>query len=166
MDEKLVPKVKPIKFAQETLWIDELLTAEYGDISHASQELPSAIAWLEWKRAEMTEAVINAEASWKEAESQAFFMYKEHGLEDAGFTGKPTETAIKHAVAANDLVIKATARYATYKKSLALCAGMIRALEAKMELTRTSEATRRRVHEQEPPSREEVEQMAATKEEQ
>lgn len=162
-EERLVPKVKPIKFSGETLWIDTLLTTEYGDISQAGLELPSAIAWLEWKRAEMTEAVINAEAAWKEAESQAFFTYKEHGLEDAGFVGKPTEKAIQHAVCSNDLVLKATANYAAYKKSLALCSGMIRALEAKMELTRTSEATRRRIHEQEAPTCEEMENNGARK---
>lgn len=142
MDQtRLVPKVKPIKFGNDVVWIDELLNMEYNEIGQAGELLTSAVAYLGWKRGDMVEAVINAEHAIKVAEQAADFRIRN----EAKIAGtKVTEASITRMIDADAGVIGAVANYAKYKKSLGLCIDLVKALEAKMDFVRSGEATRRR----------------------
>lgn len=144
-----IPRVRTIKFGNEELDLDTLLKTDYQDIRQASEELPAAIGWLEWQRACLVERAQTAELAWEAAEAQAYFDVKS-GKYAEFFQGKLTDKAIDHAIKLVPEVEQACKRHAETKKWLSSCTGAIKALEAKMELVRTSEATRRRFQESSP----------------
>jgi hypothetical protein len=128
----------------ETLDLNYYFTQEYSEIGQAAAELPNAIEWCNWKAQLFYEDKLNAEQALKVAEANAFIDLKKGLFEDLyGF--KPTDAALKHGVNKDEGVIAANKEYAR-------CAGWVRRLTAtqaslatKLDLIRSSEATRRRL---------------------
>lgn len=134
-------------------------TQDYSDISQAAEELPSLIEWINAQLQVMYEDKLNAEQQLKKAEAEAFFDLK-NGTFSNLYGGKPTEKAIAHAVNLDENVQK------TWKNLNILTAWCRRlqnlqnSLTTKLDLIRSSEATRRRLVD---PAELELDRMAERK---
>ena len=143
----IVPNLRSLKVGDETLALHDLLQAPYEDISEAAEQLPAAIGWLGYQRAIGIERMILSEQAWKKAEATQYFELKNGGFISGGFGDKPTEDALKRALLLTPQVEEACADYAMRKRHVEWVSASIEALKAKLELVRSSEATRRMEHE-------------------
>mgnify|MGYP001614093028 CR=1 FL=1 len=140
-----VPRLKNLRIGNEVLDLDRLLNADYENVAEASEKLPAAISWLSYQRAAMTEQVMLFDRREEQAKAEAYFALKNGEFEARGHGIKPTDAALKMAVLLDPAVIQSGKDFARYKRHLALYSGQIEALRSKLELVRTSEATRRRL---------------------
>jgi len=154
-----VPRLKNIRVGDAVIDLDRLLNADYDNVNEASEKLPAAISWLVYQRAMMVEQVALADRKEEQTKAEVYFALKNGGFESAGYGSKPTDTAVKLAVLLDDSVKLAGQSMARFQRHLALYSGQIEALKAKLELVRTSEATRRRLI-NETPTDESIERMA------
>ena len=146
--KEIVPNLKALVTPSgERLDIHLLLQAPYEDISEAADQIPAAIGWLGYQRAMMTQRLILAEQAWKKAEAKQYFEMKSGGFVDQGWGEKqPSEEALKRVILLTPQVDKACAEFALLKKHFEWISSSINALQAKLELVRSSEATRRMEH--------------------
>lgn len=143
----VVPKLANIKIGDATLNIDALLNNDYEDVREASEKIPAAIAWLGWHRGTAVERLTIADQTWKEAEATVYFSLKSGGFIEKGYGDKMTEEALKKALVLDEKVRFAANEYAKAQRWVETFESTIKALIAKLDLVRTSEATRRRVME-------------------
>lgn len=143
-----VPKLKAYTLANgETVDLDAILNAPYEDISEAAERLPAYIGWFGHQRAMAVEEEIMADFEWKQEEARQYFELKNGGFQTQGFGEKMTEESLKKALLMTPQVEAAAANYASRKRHLENLTWVIEALKAKLELVRSSEATRRMEHE-------------------
>jgi len=154
MKKIVVPKLANIKVGADTLDLDYLLNNEFEDVREASEQLPAAIAWLGYNRGYAYERLTICEQEWNEAEARAYFDLRAGKFLEKGYGEKMTEEALKKAVALDETVSEAVAAYASAKRWLEVYNSTIEALMAKLDLVRTSEATRRRLIELPPDAHE------------
>jgi hypothetical protein len=145
MKKLVVPKLANIKVGQDTLDLDYLLNTDFEDVREASEQLPAAIAWLGYNRGYAYERLTIAEQEWNEAEARVYFELRGGGFVEKGYGEKMTEEALKKAVVLDESVGQAALAYASAKRWLEVYNSTIEALMAKLDLVRTSEATRRRL---------------------
>lgn len=138
------PVMRSFTVGDQTVDIMALLTAAFEDISEAAERLPPYIGWFGYQKALALERVINNKNRWKEAEAKEYFDLKNNGgFVRQGFGEKMTEAALERAVILSPTVQQAVAAYAKAEKDYEWLKHTIEALTAKMELVRSSEATRR-----------------------
>jgi hypothetical protein len=146
--KKLVPVLKSLRVGDDVILLEKLLGAAFEDISEAAEQIPAAIGWLGYQRALAAESLILSEHAWKKQESKVYFELKGGRYISEGFGDKaPSEDALKRAVLISEEVGTACANYAACKRNIEWIAASIDALQAKLELVRSSEATRRMEHE-------------------
>ena len=145
--KEAVPPLSSITVGGHTLNLEYLLNAPYEDIQEAAEQIPAALGWLGHQRANAVERLILSEFSWKEAESKSYFDLKNGSFTSEGFGEKQSEEALKRAIISMPEVKAAAAEYAKRKKHVSWISSTIDALNAKLELVRSSEATRRLEHE-------------------
>lgn len=142
---------------KETAPLKEIWEAEYDNVAEAAETLPGFIAWLAHHKGDAVEAVERNKRLYEEAEAEAYFELRAGGFETDGFAGKPTEEALKKAVMMKPMVRGAAE---VYEKSLNLkevINGVLIAIQAKLDLVRTTEATKRRIQEPTPVRDEDIE---------
>lgn len=142
-----VPPLKSLKVGDATVDLEWLLNAPYEDIGEAASKLPPAIGYLGYHKSLATERLIVSEQHWKKVEAQQYFALKGGAFVSRGFGEKMTEEALKRATLLCPEVDVACADYAKRKQTVDWFAASIDALQAKLELVRSSEATRRMEHE-------------------
>lgn len=142
-----VPVIKEFKVGDVVVDLESLLNAPFEDISEAAEKIPGVIGWFGYQKGLAVERELNADYRWKEAEAKAYFDLKGGRFVSDGFGEKPTETALLKAVLLTPEVKAASEDYAKYKRHLEWINGTVEALKAKLELVRSSEATRRMEHE-------------------
>jgi hypothetical protein len=133
-----------IEYDGEKIDLNYYFTQEYTDIGQAAAELPNLIEWCNWKTQLCYEDKLNAEQALAEAEANAFFDLKKGAYEDL-YALKPTDAGIKHAINKDEGVIKAWLdlnRAAGYVRRFT---ALQNSLATKLDLIRSSEATRRRL---------------------
>jgi len=157
---RVVPRLKSIEFGKAKLDLDDLLCRDYDSIAEAAQSLPAAIAWVVECRAYMVERVDLKKRQYDEEVAQTYFALKGGAFEAQGYGPKPTEIALKHAIVLNPNVKAAAQDLEDAKYHLNLYSGQLQALQSKLELVRSSEATRRRLIEPTYDERQ-LEQMSA-----
>lgn len=170
-----IPKIECIKgFDGVELDIDQYLTTDYVDVSQAAQELPAVMEWInelrqyyaeerELAEADLDYAKASAKADLEFAEATAYFDLR--GTGDGNFAAnyerKPTEEGIRMAIildpAARKLKLSSNVRelkvkIATLSAMHSRLSGTIQSLQAKVELIRSSEATRRTTFDETTPS--------------
>lgn len=145
MKKSIVPKLASITVGGQSLDLETLLNSEYEDVREASEQLPAAIHWLGWHRGYATQRLVITEQEWNEAEAKVYFDLRNGGFIEKGFGEKMTEEALKKAVVLDETVHAAAAAYASAKRWVEVFNTTIEALMAKLDLVRTSEATRRRL---------------------
>lgn len=142
-----VPVLKAFKVGDAVLDLDYLLNAPYEDVGEAAEKIPAAIGWLGYHRSMAIERLIISEQAWKATEARQYFELKNGGFTTQGFGEKPSEEALKRAIMLTPEVEAACQDYAKRKQHVEWLSTTIDSLKAKLELVRTSEATRRMEHE-------------------
>lgn len=142
-----VPVLKSFKVGDAVTDLEWLLNAPYEDIGEAAAKIPPAIGYLGYHKSLATERMIIAEQNWKKVEAQQYFALKNGAFVAKGFGEKTTEESLKRATMLCPEVDVACADYAKRKQTVDWLAASIDALQAKLELVRSSEATRRMEHE-------------------
>lgn len=141
-------------FDGETLDIDYYLTTPYDEISEATNELPAIIEWLNELKASYIENRDVAEIELKRVVGETYFNLR--GLGKVAFGeqyggANMTEDALGHAVDIDAKVNAQRKMVAAWNGNVSRVAGSIFSLQAKVELLRSSEATRRRVYDENSP---------------
>lgn len=139
-----LPPVTKITFGNDELDIEAIVSHEYGDVAEASVTLPWAIEvvnqWLQY----YTEQVVLDEYMIKFQEATAYFELR-NGTFIGKYGDKMTEKSLEHAVALDERVTKAHQDYASTKGWLKRLDNAVKTFQAKLDLVRTTEATRRHV---------------------
>lgn len=148
--KSVIPKLSNIKIGGDTIDLEYLLNTDFEDVREACEQLPAAMAWLGWQRGYAAERLIIADQSWKEAEARAYFDLRNGAFVEKGYGDKMTEEALKKAVLLDATVAKAAAEYGKAKRWIEVFNSTIDAISAKLDMVRTSEATRRRLIEMPP----------------
>lgn len=144
-----IPRISPIEMGGAPLDVNYLLTTEFVDIREAASVLPPVIEWVNDNLQSYNEQRIVKKQEIKEAEARAYLDLRGGLFSERGY-GKPTEAALEHAVALEESVGKAHREFATLSSWCNRLEHLMSALQMKMELTRSSEATRRLVEEHTP----------------
>ncbi len=158
MKQPPVPRLSKFVIDGETIDLDYLLTTEFEEVAEAAEKLPGAIAWLNWKRADASEQVDISERQFKEEEARQYFELRNGAFEERNYGGKMTDKAVALAVRLEQSVINKAREWEIWRAHLLRITGQIEALQAKLDLVRTSEATRRRLITT-PPTDTEIEQL-------
>ena len=142
-----VPRLKNFKCGDAVVDLEWLLNAPYEDIGEAAAHIPPAIGYLGYHRSLSMQRVIVTEQDWKRVEAEKYFALKSGEFVSKGFGEKMTEEGLKRAVMMYPEVDAACAEYAKHKQNVEWLSSSIDALQAKLELVRSSEVTRRLEHE-------------------
>lgn len=141
-----VPPIKNFKIDGETFDVRGILSCEFESVAQAAEVLPSAIAWLGWQRAACIERRNFAERELERVEATVFFELKATGgWEGAGLPGKSTDASMRYAVRLDQRTDDAFQKWVEAEKWVNIVTTQIEAIRAKLELVRTTEATRRRL---------------------
>lgn len=140
------PRIAPIEVAGYTLDVHTFLERDYDDISQASVELPTMVEYLNVTLQILAYQRDEAKATLKQLEAKKFFDFKNGALQSLyGASVKTTDSAVDRAIDADAEVLEA-------RKALGSLDGWVQRLktaitnfQAKLELTRTAEATRRKI---------------------
>ena len=150
-----LPKLRSLTLANETCHMEHYLTRDYDDVGEAAEELPAVMGWLNYHFAEASEAADRAKRQYREEEARVYFELRNGGFETGGYGDKQTESALSKATILEPTVQKKAVAWEAASKVCEQIRGQVLALQVKLDLIRTSEATRRRIHEA-PVSDEEV----------
>jgi len=142
-----VPPLKSFKTGDAVIELEWLLNAPYEDIGEAAAKIPPAIGYLGYQRSVAVERLLIAEQEWKRVEAQQYFLLKNGDFTAKGFGDKASEESLKRAIMLCPEVAAVCAAYAKRKQTVEWLSSSIDALQAKLELVRSSEATRRMEHE-------------------
>ena len=143
MRKESIPALMKFEINGQVADIDFILKSVYEDISEADERIPPWLGWFGYQKAKASERIINHKHHLKEAEAKEYFALKGGEFVSKGFGEKMTETALEHAVALSPEVKQAVELYAKAEKDYEWTKHTIEALSAKLELIRSSEATRR-----------------------
>jgi len=143
-----IPQTRPLELGGTTLDVSHFLKADYTDVSLARDELPAIIEWLNEQLQSLYEQKLRAKCELKRARARAKFRLRGDGdgsFAQLGFNGNPTAEAIKDAAELDEEVVKADNDFAVLAGWVLRLTGTMASLESKLDLVRTTEATRRRV---------------------
>lgn len=141
-----VPPLKNFKIDGHVFDVRGLLSCEFESVAHAAEVLPAALAWLGWQRAMHVEKKNHAEREMERVEATVFFELKATGgWEGAGLPGKSTDASMRYAVRLDQRTDDTFNRWVEAEKWVNILSSQIDAVRAKLELVRTTEATRRRL---------------------
>ena len=141
-----LPKLGKISLDGQSVDIGFYLQKAYDDVGEASTELPSLIEWLNEQLQVFTEERNLAEHGIDVARAKAYFDLKGtgNGSFAENYPGKQTEEALKHALELEPTVAKAIEKHAVYHSWCLRITNTMRSLQARLELIRSTEATRRK----------------------
>jgi hypothetical protein len=142
------PKLRQLKFGRDSLDLNYYLTSDYQNIEDVANELPAVIEWVN----EVTEGHVTRMLSLKNEveETEAAVYFKLVGVDADNFkdryaTAKMTADALKHAIALDPEVRNVQVEYATERGLVERLRQLQVNLIARLDLLRSSEATRRKV---------------------
>lgn len=125
--------------------LDYYLGTEYDDIGQACSELPPVIEWVNMKLQQITESKLIMKQEIAETEAKAYFDLRAGLFEDRGYAGKPTQDAVKEAVCLEESVKVIHRKYAVLVGWAQRLYQLQASLQSKLDLIRSTEATRRRL---------------------
>lgn len=140
------PRLDPITVAGYTLDVHALLERDYDDISQAGVELPIMIEYLNVSLQILDTQRDQAKAELKALEARKFFEFKSGALQGLyGPSVKTTDSAVDRAIDLDADVLQARKDLASYDGWVQRLKTTIMNFQAKLEVTRTAEATRRKI---------------------
>jgi len=139
-----LPPVQDLELNGYALRLSQYLSRDYyGDLATASVELPAIIEWLSQQLQGIVEQKIKAEANIKRFEAKAWFYLQQGGWEERQLPGKRNNLSLTHAVRLDPSVTEAQDHYAVLVGWQLRLENIVRSLQAKLDLVRSIEATRR-----------------------
>jgi len=143
------PPLTNIQLGEFTLNLEHYLRKDYDDISLAVEEIPPVLEWINCELQSLTEQKLVKSQQIKEIESRVYFDLKGgrfSALYDA--TAKMTESALEKAVTLDDRVQTSHREYAVLAGWCLRLSNLKDIFEIKLDLLRSSEATRRKIFQQ------------------
>jgi len=143
--EHQLPQIPPLSIGDYTLDLQYYVQKEYLDIAEAAVELPTVIEWLNYQHQIALEMKLRQRAKLERREADAYFELKGGTFEEKGFGDKMTADALKAAIALDSQVTELHEDVAIWTALEDRLERIARSLTAKLELVRSSEATRRKL---------------------
>lgn len=143
-----LPKLPAIELDGFSIDIDYYLTKEYVDIGLAAVELPALIETLNWQNQANTEQLLRTKSELGRAEATSYFHLKNGGFQREGYGDKPTDKGVEYAVKLDPTVIELEEKVAILTAWTERLKNFMKSLQSKLELVRSTEATRRKLPEQ------------------
>ena len=143
----LLPDLPPLELDGFSLDIQYYLTKEYIEIGLAAIELPALIETLNWQGQGNSETLMRKKAELGRAEAEAYFYMKGGGYQKSGYGDKSTDKGIEYAVRLDTKVIRLEDEVAILTAYVDRLKNLMRSLQSKLELVRSTEATRRKLPE-------------------
>jgi len=140
-----LPNIPPVVLDGFELDVEYYVRREYNEIQDAAIELPSIIEYLNWQAQIHIESKIATEAKLERTEAQVYFDLKNGEFQRLGYGDKLTEESLKKGVALNENVIALKDEVGVFTGWVERLRNLQRSLQFKLELVRSSEATRRRL---------------------
>jgi hypothetical protein len=138
------PALKPLDTGDTvTLDIDYFLRHDFADVGQAMEDLPAIIEYVNERRQVMREDLYVQKQACKRAEATAYFDLKGGRFLELYQDIKSSETAIEHAIQLDSDVIEAHRVFAILHAHAERLTTTILALQLKLEMVRSTEATRR-----------------------
>lgn len=144
MSKSHLPKLDTIKLGGYELDVGHYLCREYTDISEAAEELPAIIEWVNIQVQDLTEQLIQKKQEIKEVEAAAFIDLSGTTFVEK-YSIKQTSAAVERAIHLEEPVKRVHREYSVLKAWVNRLTNLQFSLQAKLDLTRSSEATRRRL---------------------
>ena len=141
----MVPQLGKLKLGDFSLDLDKYIKRDYEDISLASSELPSIMEWVSGNLQSLSEQKLLKNNEVKVSEAKAYFDLKNGGFIERGYQGRMTEEAIRHAVNLDEKVQKAVRELAILTAWVARLHNLQDTLQMKLDLIRSTEATKRKI---------------------
>ena len=138
-----IPNIKNISVEGQTVVLGDYLSRDFSDIREASETLPSVLGFLGQARARALADTMMAKRMLAQAKATVYFALRNGEFETRGFGGKPTEEALKHAIALDENVIAAAEYHEKTVRFFGVLDSSVDAMTSKMDLVRSSEATKR-----------------------
>lgn len=146
--EVVLPTLEKMELGGYALDIDYFLKTDYQSAHTAAKEIPTVIEWISSELQVAIEKKIICRQQLKKAEGAAFLDLRGSLWERRGYAGKQTDSAIDAALHQESTVIEATELYAYWCGLVSRLSNTLLSLQAKLDLVRTSEATRRAMAEE------------------
>lgn len=127
--------------------VNYYLTKDYADIGQAALELPALIEALNWQNQVNRERLYRREAELGRVQAEVYFELKRGGFQQAGYGEKASEDALKMALKLDPRVIELQEELAVMTGWDARFRHLMHALQFKLDLVRSTEATRRKLPE-------------------
>jgi hypothetical protein len=138
-----LPNIKNIVVEGQTVVLADYLSRDFSDIREASETLPSILGFLGQARARALADTMSAKRMLAQAKATVYFALRNGEFEAKGYGGKPTEEALKHAIALDETVIAAAEYHEKMIRFFGVLDSSVDSMVAKMDLVRSSEATKR-----------------------
>ena len=148
MPKPPLPKIAPITLEGFTLDLNYYLNREYDEVGEAALDLPSVAEWVNEQLQSFTESHQTAKIDLAEAEAEVYFNLKKGQYAEDYGSEKPTSDSMNHAVNIDLRVRKLNHRIAILYAWCQRLRGIQENLRMKLELVRSTEATRRVVFDQ------------------
>lgn len=149
-----LPKLGKLKLGRDQIDLDYYLTTDYTNIADAAAELPAVIEWVNSMNQANVEQMHSLKDEVKQAEAIAYFELLQPG-EETSFNvmypqvPKATADALSHAIALDPRVRETQSNLANKRALVERLRQLQNSLNNKLELTRSTESTRRRVFQDE-----------------
>lgn len=137
-----LPFLESITYGEYTLHVNDWLTSAFDDIGEAAMAIPAIVEWLSYVLQYYVQAEILDARKIKQAEATAYFRLRSGGFAEK-YGEKMTESALEKAVELEEDVQKAVTDYAESKAWVARLRGTLSTFQSKLDLLRSTEATRR-----------------------
>lgn len=141
-----LPPIAPlVGFDGQKLNIQYYLEEDYADVSDAAREIPAVMEWLNELRQAYQEDRDRTKLDLDIAEARAYFDLKGTGEGNfvANYGCKATEEGLKMAVALDPATRECSKQLVGLNAMIGRLSGTLNSLQAKVDLIRSSEATRR-----------------------
>jgi hypothetical protein len=146
-----LPVIKPIDTGDDyKLDIDYYLKHDYADIGEAAEKLPGIIEWLNEQRQIVKESMLRQKLRVRYLEAETSFVLKGGRFQELYPSEKITETAIGNAVQLDLQVGRAQEQLVVLIASVERLSTTILTLQIKLDMIRSTEATRRVLAQGEP----------------
>jgi len=142
-----LPSVGKLRLGEDddVIDLDYYLSQDYEDIVAASQELPALIEWINARLQENIELKIITKQKIRNVEAKVFFNLKNGDFIEKGYGPKMTDKALERAIALDPKVERVWEDFAVLSGWVSRLQNLLSSFQAKLDLVRSSEATRRKL---------------------
>ncbi len=140
-----LPALPPLDLMGVSFDLDRYLRREYSDIGEAAIQLPTIIEMLNYEAQVNREARLCLEAQYERKRAEAYFYLKNGGFQKEGYGEKATEDALKMAIVLQPEIQQLSEELAIRDAREKRLYNLMGTFQAKLELVRSTEATRRKL---------------------